>query len=239
MTIGGVTHPVPDAVLRRRHAEPDRERGRVPAARRPARPVHDEDRPRPPDAGRGDGDHRPHGRRTRRIAEQVIDLDGLDRPAAQGRRRVRRPQRRPVRRRPRPGHAQPGDRSASASCEPSIGLGASPRASLNLVRGARALALLRGRTYATPQDVFDVAPEVLRHRLLLTYDALARDITPDHDRQPHPRDRAGDVGVAEAERTPLRLSRELPLPCRLHRPGRAGRPGRRPSRSPSWCARSS
>ena len=62
---------------------------------------------------------------------------------------------------------------------PSIGLGASPRASLNLVRGARALSLIRGRTYATPQDVFDVAPEVLRHRLLLTYDALARDITPD------------------------------------------------------------
>ncbi len=63
---------------------------------------------------------------------------------------------------------------------PSIGLGASPRASLNLVRGARALSLIRGRTYATPQDVFDVAPEVMRHRLLLTYDALARDITPDH-----------------------------------------------------------
>jgi MoxR-like ATPase len=63
---------------------------------------------------------------------------------------------------------------------PSIGLGASPRASLNLVRGARALSVIRGRTYATPQDVFDVAPEVLRHRLLLTYDALARDITPDH-----------------------------------------------------------
>jgi MoxR-like ATPase len=66
-----------------------------------------------------------------------------------------------------------------AELTPSIGLGASPRASLNLVRGARALAVIRGRTYATPQDVFDVAPEVLRHRLLLTYDALARDITPD------------------------------------------------------------
>jgi MoxR-like ATPase len=61
-----------------------------------------------------------------------------------------------------------------------IGLGASPRASLNLVRGARALAMLRGRSYTTPQDVFDLAPEVLRHRLLLTYDALARDITADH-----------------------------------------------------------
>jgi len=61
-----------------------------------------------------------------------------------------------------------------------IGLGASPRASLNLVRGARALAMLRGRSYTTPQDVFDLAPEILRHRLLLTYDALARDITTDH-----------------------------------------------------------
>ncbi len=60
-----------------------------------------------------------------------------------------------------------------------IGLGVSPRATLNLVRGARAMALLRGRTFATPQDVFDIAPEVIRHRLLLTYDALARDITPD------------------------------------------------------------
>jgi len=61
-----------------------------------------------------------------------------------------------------------------------IGLGASPRATLNLIRGARALSMLRGRTYSTPQDVFDLAPEILRHRLLLTYDALARDITPDH-----------------------------------------------------------
>jgi MoxR-like ATPase len=61
-----------------------------------------------------------------------------------------------------------------------IGLGVSPRATLNLVRGARAIAVLRGRSYATPQDVFDVAPEVLRHRLLLTYDAMADDITPDH-----------------------------------------------------------
>ncbi|HEY0519621.1 MAG TPA: MoxR family ATPase [Ilumatobacteraceae bacterium] len=60
---------------------------------------------------------------------------------------------------------------------PVIALGASPRATLALVRGAKALALLRGRTYATPQDVFDLAPEVLRHRLILTYDALARDIS--------------------------------------------------------------
>jgi MoxR-like ATPase len=61
-----------------------------------------------------------------------------------------------------------------------IGFGASPRASLGLVRAGRALALLRGRTYALPQDVFDVAPEIMRHRMVLTYEALARDITPDH-----------------------------------------------------------
>ena len=53
-------------VLRRRHAEPDRERGRLPAARRPARPLHDEDRPGPPDAGGGDGDPRPDGGAARR-----------------------------------------------------------------------------------------------------------------------------------------------------------------------------
>jgi MoxR-like ATPase len=60
---------------------------------------------------------------------------------------------------------------------PSIALGVSPRATLALVRGARALALIRGRSYATPQDVFDLAPEILRHRLILTYDALARDVS--------------------------------------------------------------
>jgi MoxR-like ATPase len=61
-----------------------------------------------------------------------------------------------------------------------IQYGASPRASLGLVAGARALSLLRGRAYALPQDVFDVAPDVLRHRLVLSYEALARNLTSDH-----------------------------------------------------------
>jgi MoxR-like ATPase len=56
---------------------------------------------------------------------------------------------------------------------PSIALGASPRATLGLLAAGRALAVVRGRRFLVPQDVFDVAPEVLRHRLLLTYDALA------------------------------------------------------------------
>jgi MoxR-like ATPase len=59
---------------------------------------------------------------------------------------------------------------------PHISLGASPRATLGLIAAGRALALLRGRTHLLPQDVFDVAPEVFRHRLLLTYDALAEGV---------------------------------------------------------------
>jgi MoxR-like ATPase len=51
--------------------------------------------------------------------------------------------------------------------------GVSPRATLGLVAAARALALLRGRGYVLPGDVSDVAPDVLAHRLVLTYDALA------------------------------------------------------------------
>jgi MoxR-like ATPase len=61
-----------------------------------------------------------------------------------------------------------------------ISYGASPRASLGLVAGARALSLLRGRDYALPQDVFDVAPDVLRHRIVLSYEALAQSLSIDH-----------------------------------------------------------
>ena len=54
-----------------------------------------------------------------------------------------------------------------------------PRASLGLVAAGRALAMLRGRDYLLPQDVFDVAPEVLRHRVVPSFDALADGIVPD------------------------------------------------------------
>jgi MoxR-like ATPase len=62
---------------------------------------------------------------------------------------------------------------------PLIQYGASPRASLGIVRAARALALMRGRDYTLPQDLLDIAPDVLRHRLVLSYDALADDIPAD------------------------------------------------------------
>ncbi len=62
---------------------------------------------------------------------------------------------------------------------PLIQYGASPRASLGIVRAARALALMRGRDYTLPQDLADIAADVLRHRLVLSYDALADDIPAD------------------------------------------------------------
>ena len=60
-----------------------------------------------------------------------------------------------------------------------VAYGASPRATLGIVAGARALALIRGRDYVLPQDVLDVAPDVLRHRLVLSYEALSDEVTPD------------------------------------------------------------
>jgi MoxR-like ATPase len=57
--------------------------------------------------------------------------------------------------------------------------GASPRASIHLIEGARALAYLRGRDYALPEDVTDLVPDVLRHRLVLSYEALAEGLTAD------------------------------------------------------------
>jgi MoxR-like ATPase len=57
--------------------------------------------------------------------------------------------------------------------------GASPRASIWLVEGARALAFLRGRDYALPEDLKDIAPDVLRHRLMLSYEALSDGVSTD------------------------------------------------------------
>ncbi|MGH3206388.1 MAG: AAA family ATPase [Trebonia sp.] len=60
-----------------------------------------------------------------------------------------------------------------------LSYGASPRASIALVTGARALAFLQGRDYALPQDVSELALDVLRHRIVLSYEALADDVTTD------------------------------------------------------------
>ena len=54
-----------------------------------------------------------------------------------------------------------------------LSFGASPRATIHMIEAARALAFLRGRDYALPEDVTDVAPDVMRHRLVLSYEALS------------------------------------------------------------------
>jgi len=87
---------------------------------------------------------------------------------------------------------------------PLIQYGASPRASLGIVRAARALALMRGRDYALPQDLVDIAPDVLRHRLVLSYDALADDIP--------------------ADRIVERILQAVPLPTVAPRQSAAGTP---------------
>ncbi len=63
--------------------------------------------------------------------------------------------------------------------EACVALGASPRGSMYLIRAARVRALLDGRDYATPNDIKRVAPDVLRHRIVLTYEAEADGIRPD------------------------------------------------------------
>ena len=60
-----------------------------------------------------------------------------------------------------------------------ITYGGSPRASINIVLTSRALAFMRGRTYVLAQDIADVAVDVLRHRIVLSYEALSDDVTPD------------------------------------------------------------
>ena len=110
-------------------------------------------------------------------AEQVIPADSL-RGAATRRTGLRAQRRARLR-----GAARARDPSAGEYGLPHVAArmayGASPRASLGLVAAGRALALLRGRNYVLPQDVVAIAPEVLRHRVVLSYEALAEGIDAD------------------------------------------------------------
>jgi MoxR-like ATPase len=73
---------------------------------------------------------------------------------------------------------RPGDYGLN-DIAPYVGFGASPRASINLILGARALALTKGRDYVVSPDIVDLVPDVLRHRLVLSYEALADRVTSD------------------------------------------------------------
>ena len=72
---------------------------------------------------------------------------------------------------------RPGD--YEASIKNLIMAGASPRATINFAKAARANAFLHGRAFVTPADVKELAPEILRHRILLTYEAEAENFTTD------------------------------------------------------------
>src|SRR2546427_13246267 len=67
-----------------------------------------------------------------------------------------------------------------AELKPLIAFGASPRASIYLAQAARAHAYLRGRAFVVPEDVKAMAFDVLRHRILLTFEAEAEDVDTDH-----------------------------------------------------------
>jgi MoxR-like ATPase len=70
-------------------------------------------------------------------------------------------------------------RHGLAELEPLVEFGASPRGPIGLVQAARVLALLRGRGYVAGEDIRDLAPDVLRHRIVLSYDALSEGVTAD------------------------------------------------------------
>ena len=80
-----------------------------------------------------------------------------------------------------------------------ITFGASPRATIHLIEAARALAFLRGRAYVLPEDVTDLVPDVLRHRLSLSYEALADALTADDADHAH---HAARARAGEAARDP-------------------------------------
>jgi MoxR-like ATPase len=74
---------------------------------------------------------------------------------------------------------QPGNNGLS-DLNMLINFGASPRASINLINASRAHAFLQGRGYVTPEDIKQIAPDVLRHRIIITYEAEAENINSDH-----------------------------------------------------------
>ena len=74
---------------------------------------------------------------------------------------------------------RPPSASGVADTDRDLSFGASPRATIGLIEGARALAFLRARDYALPEDVIDLVPDILRHRLALSYEALSDGISAD------------------------------------------------------------
>ena len=206
VTIGGTTHRARGAVPRARDAEPDRAGRHVSAARGAGRPLHAQAARRLSDARRGEGDHAAHGgrradsgRSTSRRRRQILDA----------RRRIAElyMDERIVDYIVDIVHAtrEPGE-AGLKDLAPLIEFGASPRATIALAQASRAHAFLRGRAFVTPDDVKAIAPDVLRHRVLTTYEAEAEEVTSDRScsacsERSRVRDRAASVrSVSVAER---------------------------------------
>ena len=68
---------------------------------------------------------------------------------------------------------------ATREPNPLVAFGASPRASIAIAQASRAMAYLRGRRFVVPEDVQSVAADVMRHRIVLTFEAEAEDVTAD------------------------------------------------------------
>ena len=177
VTIGGQTFPMPEPFLVLATQNPIESEGTYPL------PEAQVDRflmkvvvdyPTP---GRG-GDRGAARDRRRREVEERLSVEELLRYRAGRAERLRGPRRgrlrgRAGRRHPPPRALRPGE------LETLIDYGASPRGPIGLIQSAQALALLRGRRYVLPGDVRDLALDVLRHRLVLSYEALSDGVAAD------------------------------------------------------------
>ena len=116
--------------------------------------------------------------------------------------------------------ARPDVGAGSTTSRPTCSYGASPRAAINLILAAKALAFVRGRTYALPQDVRDLALDVMRHRLVLSYEALADGVyrrrsarpdrcSPSRSRGSAPRPRPSARPCRRAPTTPEQILQRL------------------------------
>ena len=111
-------------------------------------------------------------------ASSVIDPARVLARPARGAAGVHRRADQGIRARPRRRDAPPAD-AGLADLAPLIEFGASPRAAIFLLRAAKAHAFIEGRAYVTPDDIKALGPDVLRHRVILTYRADAEGVGPD------------------------------------------------------------
>ena len=166
------------AVPGRGHPEPRRVGGRLSARRGAARSVPDAGPGRLPDPDRGARDRRPHGRPAT-PGGPPARCGRRGRPSDRGPAESRSTRQRSTTRSAWCSRPATRRRTDLPKLVGLLEYGASPRASLGLVRSARAMALLRGRERAVPQDVYDVAYDILNARLALSYRALAEGFTID------------------------------------------------------------